>query len=86
MNDMQRKREPRSRLWIWVVYLLVLAASVPWYQPAGDTVLLWLGLPHWVVISYTAYLVLTALIVLIASRYWPETPGDEGSDGHGAER
>lgn len=85
MNNTQRMRESRAPLWIWIVYLLVLAASVPWYQSSGDIVRIWLGLPHWVVISYSAYLALAALIVFIASRYWPEPPGDAGSDGSGVE-
>ena len=68
--------EPRSRPWIWAVYVLLFAASVPWYLPAGGPVRLWLGLPHWVVISLTAYLAVAMFTAWVVARYWPAPAGD----------
>src|SRR5688572_15326176 len=39
--------------WVWLVYVGLFAASVPWYLPDGR-VPIWLGLPYWVVLSLTA--------------------------------
>ena len=82
-RDAPEPLEPRSRLWIWVVYLCLFAVAVPWYQPAGGPVRLWLGLPHWVVVALAAYLAVAVFTVFVVARYWSEPPGDEDSDDSG---
>lgn len=67
--------EPRSRPWIWLVYVLLFGASVPWYLPAGPPVL-WLGLPHWVVISLCASLGVAVFTAYVIKRYWSEADGE----------
>ncbi len=69
--------EPRSHPWIWVVYVFLFAASVPWYLPAGSPPRLWFGLPHWVVISLSACLGVAAFTAWVVARYWPLPPADE---------
>ena len=61
--------EPRSRRWIWLVYVVLFGASVPWYLPAGPA-RLWLGLPHWVVISLGASLAVAVFTAWVIARYW----------------
>ena len=67
--------EPRSRPWIWLVYVLLFGASVPWYLPAGPPVL-WFGLPHWVVISLCASLGVAVFTAYVIKRYWSEADGE----------
>lgn len=67
--------EPRTRPWVWVVYVLLFALSVPWYLPAGGPVRLWFGLPHWVVLSLSAYLAVAIFTVYVVARHWPAPPG-----------
>ena len=76
--------EPRWRPWIWAIYLLLFAASVPWYLPAGGPLRLWFGLPHWVVISLAACLGVAVFTACVVARYWPAAPGDEDPDAKGA--
>ena len=84
--------EPRSRPWIWIVYVLLFGASVPWYLPAGPA-RLWFGLPHWVVISLGASLGVAVFTAFVIARYWSapdagdplDIPPDPANDGAGPE-
>ena len=71
--------EPRSRPWIWLVYILLFGASVPWYLPSGPA-RLWLGMPHWVVISLAASLGVALFTAYVIARYW-SAPDDEDDNG-----
>lgn len=66
-----------TRPWIWAVYLLLFAVSVPWYLPAGSPARLWFGLPHWVVLSLAACLGVAVFTVWVLSRHWSSPPGGE---------
>lgn len=77
MPDRFQPLEPRSRPWIWAVYVLLFAASVPWYLPAGSPPRIWLGLPHWVVISLAAYLAVAVFTAWVVARYWSVPAGRE---------
>lgn len=57
--------------WIWAVYLLLFGLSVPWYWPADTPLRLWLGLPHWVVVSLGATLGVAVFTALVVHRLWP---------------
>ena len=83
LPDRSTPPEPRSRPWIWAVYGVLFAASVPWYLPAGSPPRLWLGLPHWVVISLGAYLAVAVFTAWVVARYWPGPTrrDDAGDDG-----
>ena len=75
-----RPLEPRSRPWIWAVYVFLFAVSVPWYLPPGSPARLWLGLPHWVVLSLLAYLAVAVFTAYVVARYWSVPPADEDAD------
>ena len=63
--------------WVWAVYLLLFAASVPWYIPAHAPLRIWLGLPHWVLISLLATLGVAVFTAFVIGRFWPnEAPPD----------
>ena len=81
----RRPLEPRSRPWIWAVYVFLFAASVPWYLTPGSPARLWLGLPHWVVISLLAYLAVAVFTAFVVARYWSVPPaGEDADDTEGA--
>ncbi|MBM62512.1 MAG: hypothetical protein CL484_06135 [Acidobacteria bacterium] len=60
--------------WVWVVYILLFATSIPWYISADTPLRIWLGLPHWVVISLLANLCVAGFTVFVVHRLWPENP------------
>jgi len=75
--------EPRSRPWIWAVYLFLFAASVPWYLPAGSPARIWFGLPHWVVLSLSACLAVALFTAYVVARCWSAPPsGEDPDDAH----
>lgn len=84
MPDRFQPLEPRSRPWIWAVYVVLFAASVPWYLPAGSPARLWLGLPHWVVISLAAYFAVAVFTAWVVSRYWFVPEDDDPDDAEDA--
>lgn len=67
-----------------MVYVLLFAASVPWYLPAGRPPRIWLGLPHWVVISLAAYLAVAVFTAWVVARYWSVREDDDTGDGESA--
>ena len=56
--------------WIWIVYILLFALSIPWYlrDPAPR---IWLGLPHWVVLSLAAVVAVALFTAFVTWRCWP---------------
>lgn len=76
------KDDPRplyKRSWIWVVYLVLFALSIPWYLPADDTPALWFGLPYWVVISVAACFAIACFTAFVVQRFWPDDPSEDVS-------
>jgi len=64
-------------VWIWIVYGLLFAASIPWYLSPSDTPRLWFGVPHWVVISLLVTLAIACFTAFVVWRYWPDTGEDD---------
>ena len=56
---------------VWAAYLLLFATSVPWYIPANAPLRIWLGLPHWVLISLLATLGVAVFTSFVIRRFWP---------------
>ena len=63
---------PSFPLWIWPVYIVLFALSVPWYLPADAPLRIWLGLPHWVVLSLAATAAVAVFTAFVVHRLWPE--------------
>lgn len=84
--DWLRLQEPSRRWWIWLVYMLLFGVSVPWYLPGGSQPQIWLGLPHWVVISLLATIGIALFTVVVINRYWadpvPPNTSSEREDQH----
>jgi hypothetical protein len=64
--------------WVWALYAVLFALSVPWYLPSGP-VRLWLGLPYWAMLSLLAMTGVAGLTLVVVRRYWIDD--DEGSSG-----
>ena len=56
--------------WVWLVYALLFAAAIPWYLPTGEPPHIWLGLPHWTLISLVAILGVAGFTVFVIRKYW----------------
>jgi hypothetical protein len=69
-SDRDRGGDPARRAWVWVVYLGLYAASIPWYLPPDDRPAIWLGLPYGVVLSLAATTGIAGFTVFVVSRYW----------------
>lgn len=66
------REEPLRHAWIWVVYLVLYALSIPWYWPPGERPSLWFGLPSWIVVSILATAGIAVFTVFVIQRYWTD--------------
>jgi len=62
--------------WIWLVYAGLYGLSIPWYLPSGGHPAIWLGLPHWVVLSLLATAATAGFTAFVVWRRWPEADDD----------
>lgn len=79
INDLSAVDEPRFHPWIWVVYVVLFSAAIPWYLPPGAQATTWLGFPLWVTISLGATFAIAFFTVFVIRRYW----GDDQHDKEG---
>jgi hypothetical protein len=75
-----RPQEPLHRPWIWAVYALLFGIAIPWYLPRDESLRIWLGLPHWVVISLAATLGIALFTVFVIRRFWIEEDEERGEE------
>jgi hypothetical protein len=74
-----RPRGYRGWLWVWIAYLGLLTAGIPWYWPKGE-VILWLGMPAWLVTAVAASTAASLLTAVVLGRRWP---GEDDPPGGG---
>ena len=72
------EREPRRVRWVWLVYLLLYAVTIPWYWPAGFRGPLVAGFPLWVAVSLAGVATLAGWTGWVIHRYWREAEEGEG--------
>jgi hypothetical protein len=58
--------------WIWLTYLLLFSAAVPWYLPASASRPVWPGFPLWVTVSLAATVAIAVFTAFVIRRYWDE--------------
>ncbi len=68
--DARDTEEPSRHWWIWLVYVVLFALSIPWYLPKGSTPQIWWGLPRWVIASLLAALGIALFTAFVVNRYW----------------
>ena len=83
MTSGREPLEPRSRPWIWLVYLALFGVAIPWYVPADAPLQYWFGLPHWAVVSLAAQFAVGVFTLFVVARYWSEPPSDDSADDAG---
>ena len=71
-------QEPRKVRWVWLVYLLLYAVTIPWYWPANYRGPLIAGFPLWVFATLGGVLGLAIFTVWVIFNYWQ---GEEGGEG-----
>jgi len=66
---MKTKAHPFPR-WVWVIYGVLFAVSIPWYLLEGTGMRLVLGLPLWLLFFIGAILLTAAFTAWIIARFW----------------
>jgi hypothetical protein len=64
--------EPRFHGWVWLTYVLLFAAAVPWYLPDWAAEPVWPGFPFWVTVSLASTCALAGFTIVVIGRYWEE--------------
>jgi polyferredoxin len=64
----------KARAWVLIVYLILLALTIPWYWPAGDARHL-AGLPLWVLATLAAVLATSIFTAWVFLRLSDDEPG-----------
>jgi len=56
--------------WVWILYLILFAFSIPWYLPETLSMNLVLGLPLWLVCSVISVVLIAIFTQWIIIKYW----------------
>ena len=75
--ESRKEEEPCRKRWIWFVYVLLFVLSVPWYLPGDTPILIWWGLPAWVVISLVITIGIALFTVFVIGKYWQQEEEDK---------
>ncbi len=73
------RQEPRKKGWVWLVYLVLFAAAIPWYWPPSYRGSLVAGLPMWVAVTIASIVLLAGWTVFVITKYWID-PDDADGD------
>lgn len=76
---MSMQQAPFHKIWIWIVYLILLVIGVPWYWQAGNTAIIF-GMPGWVFIA----IVTSVTVSCFTSWLWFTGWQDEDENGEGS--
>lgn len=68
----QSENGPLLPGWIWAIYAVLFALSIPWYWSSARPLQIWFGLPHWVGASLLATLAVALFTAFVVHRYWPD--------------
>ena len=64
--------EPRHHIWIWLVYVFLFSAAIPWYLPPEASVATRVGFPLWVTVSLIVTVAIAVFTVFVIHRYWSD--------------
>ncbi|MFD1414931.1 hypothetical protein [Oceanobacillus jeddahense] len=74
---MTQKKEPIKNWKIWIILLILLIFSVPWYLPTGSYEPFILGIPYWAWIILGVSLIISVVLTLILKYCWQMTDEEE---------
>lgn len=73
-------KEPIRKPWIWVLTVLILLASIPWYLPKGSIGFVLLGVPYWMLISVAFTLIMCGYVSWLCFTQWDVVEAEEEQD------
>lgn len=77
--------EPRRHAFLWVLAVVFLLFSVPFYYPTGrEPWILW-GLPDWCWITLLSNVAFAATVSVLVLRHWEESSDDHDSGRAGTD-
>lgn len=79
---MKAKKEPVRNPKLVAIFLLLLAATVPWYLPQGTYEPIIFGFPYWAFISIVMTAILASFLVWVIHNYWQVDDVEEMEDFH----
>lgn len=56
--------------WVWIVYAVLFALSIPWYLPESVEMDLVMGLPLWLIGCIFAVFAIACFTIFIINKYW----------------
>lgn len=62
--------------WIWAVYAVLLAISIPWYWPQ-EVGMIVLGMPLWAAVSVLGSAAISVFTARLFIKRWPEEDDDQ---------
>jgi len=77
----QQVKEPIRYGWLWVVFVIILVFSVPWYFPAGSIYPIILGFPYWAAVCVVMSMVISGFLTYMMTNYWNMESLLEDGDG-----
>jgi len=63
-------KEPIRKPWIWIVLVVLVLLSVPWYLPVGTYKPIVWGFPYWAFISLVLTIAIAGFVTWIVNREW----------------
>ena len=79
MPDRIETRNARTRTWPVIVFLVLLAAAIPWYWPESDLTIIF-GVPAWVALAIFVSIFGSLFTAWLLLKPWP----GESSDATGS--
>ena len=72
-------KEPIRHAWLWVVFIIIMVFSVPWYFPVGSIYPIIFGFPYWAAVAVVMSVVMSGFLTYMITNYWSmESLLDEG--------
>ena len=75
------RKEPIKKIWLWVVFAILITLITPWYFPAGDYQPLIGGVPYWALIVIGASLALSLFLHYVIRCQWRIEEDNEAGTG-----
>lgn len=64
--------KPPNRTWTWIVLLILLVLSIPWYWPEDRIRPFIVGMPLWAFVSLVTSLLFAAVTAWVILRGWKD--------------
>ncbi|WP_422103769.1 hypothetical protein [Winogradskyella sp.] len=75
MNKHPKNRHTSEKVfpyWVWLIYAILFALSIPWYLSEAIAMRLVLGLPLWLVANICAIVMMAGFTIWTIRTYWKD--------------